>query len=110
MFILLSGVGMEVPENDVPQNEPPAAGTGPGRPSAAQLRYLQLGLKAAGGKLPLFGPDGREISAKTIRACISRGWAQPWFANPLKPDWLVCRLTDEGRNAAAIGTEGSNST
>jgi hypothetical protein len=25
------------------------------------------------------------------------GWAEPWFSNPLKPDWLVCKLTDTGR-------------
>ena len=24
-------------------------------------------------------------------------WCEPWYANPVKPDWLVCRLTDEGR-------------
>jgi hypothetical protein len=34
---------------------------------------------------------------RTIRACIEQGWAERWFANPLKPDWLVCRLTDPGR-------------
>jgi hypothetical protein len=100
---------MEESGNEAPQNEPVPAGANAGRPSAAQLRYLRLGLTAAGGKLPLFGPDGQEISAKTIRACIGNGWAQPWFANPLKPEWLVCRLTEEGRVVAAIGQERSNS-
>jgi hypothetical protein len=28
---------------------------------------------------------------------MDQGWAEPWFANPLKPDWLVCRLTAAGR-------------
>lgn len=70
------------------------------KPTAAQLRYLRLGLDAAGGKLPLFDSEGQEISAKTIRSCIEHGWAQPWFSNPTKPDWLVCRLTDAGRKAA----------
>jgi hypothetical protein len=37
------------------------------------------------------------VDARTIRACIEQGWAEQWFANPLKPDWLVCRLTPEGR-------------
>jgi hypothetical protein len=23
--------------------------------------------------------------------------AAPWFSNPLKPDWLVCKLTHLGR-------------
>jgi hypothetical protein len=67
------------------------------RPSSAQLRYLRLGMDAPGGKLPLFDVQGQEISPKTIRACIEHGWSQPWFSNPLKPDWLVCRLTPAGR-------------
>jgi hypothetical protein len=32
-----------------------------------------------------------------VRACIAHGWAAPWFGNPLKPDWLVCKLTEKGR-------------
>jgi hypothetical protein len=71
------------------------------RPSQAQQRYLALGLRQPGGKLPLFDENGREISPKTIRSCIERGWAEPWFDNPLKPNWLVCRLTPAGRIAAA---------
>jgi hypothetical protein len=47
--------------------------------------------------LPLFGEDGRRVDARTIRACITQGWAEPWFHNALKPDWLVCRLTSAGR-------------
>jgi len=67
------------------------------RPSAAQLRYLARGLTEPGGKLPLFDRDGREIPRKTVEACIAHGWAEPWVANPMKPNWLVCRLTAEGR-------------
>jgi hypothetical protein len=44
----------------------------------------------------LFDRDGREIPKKTIEACIAHGWAEPWIANPMKPDWLVCRLTPAG--------------
>jgi hypothetical protein len=33
---------------------------------------------------------------------MEQGWAEPWFANPLKPDWLVCRLTQAGRDALLI--------
>lgn len=69
------------------------------KPSPAQLRYLRLGMGQAGGKLPLFDEEGQEISPKTIRSCIEAGWAEPWFANPVKPDWLVCRLTPLGREA-----------
>ena len=71
-----------------------------GRPSQAQLRYLRCGLDQAGGKLPLFDDDGQEFSAKTIRACIEKGWAEPWFDNPAKPNWLVCKLTETGRQVA----------
>ena len=41
----------------------------------------------------------QRISERTVRSCIEQGWAEPWFTNPLKPDWLVCKLTDEGRTA-----------
>jgi hypothetical protein len=30
---------------------------------------------------------------------MNKGWAEPWFENPLKPDMLVCKLTDDGRKA-----------
>jgi hypothetical protein len=69
------------------------------RPSEAQRRYLARGLSEPGGKLPLFDADGREVPKKTIEACIAHGWADVWFNNPTKPDWLVCRLTPEGYRA-----------
>ena len=40
----------------------------------------------------------KKISQKTIQTCIDQGWARPWFENPIKSDWLVCRLTDRGRD------------
>jgi hypothetical protein len=66
------------------------------RPSEPQRRYLERGLTEPGGKLPLFDRDGREVPKKTIETCIAQGWAEPWTANPIKPDWLVCRLTPAG--------------
>jgi hypothetical protein len=69
-------------------------------PSDTQLRYLRSGLEQPGGKLPLFDHNGLSFDPKTIRSCIERGWAEPWFKNPTKPDWLVCRLTEAGRLAA----------
>jgi hypothetical protein len=69
------------------------------QPSIAQFEWLSRGLKQAGGKLPLFDMAGQRIHTQTIRSCISQGWAEPWFANPIKPDWLVCRLTALGRAA-----------
>ena len=55
-------------------------------------------LKQPGGKLPLFDEWGQRIHEGVVRSCIAHGWAEPWFTNPLKPDWLVCKLTDEGRH------------
>ena len=49
----------------------------------------------AGGKLPLFDLDGQAVAAAIVRRCLDRGWAEPWFNNPLKPDWLVCKLTEQ---------------
>jgi len=66
------------------------------RPTDPQRRYLERGLSQPGGKLPLFDRDGREVPRATIEACIAHGWAEPWFANPLKPNWLVCKLTPAG--------------
>ena len=66
------------------------------RPSEAQRRYLERGLAEPGGKLPLFDRAGREVPKKTIEACIAHGWAAPWNHNPIKPNWLVCRLTAKG--------------
>jgi hypothetical protein len=76
----------------------PSKETSPRGPSQAQRRYLKRGLKQPGGKLPLFDSAGQQISAKTIKFCIAQGWAEPWFENPIKPDWLVCRLTERGRD------------
>jgi len=70
-----------------------------GKPSPSQLRYLKRGLDQAGGKLPLFDRDGQRINDQTIRSCLKRGWCEPWARNPIKPDWLVCKLTDAGRQA-----------
>lgn len=69
-------------------------------PTVAELMYLRRGLAQPAGKLPLFDLDGQEISAAVVRRCMRRGWAEPWFNNPLKPDWLVCKLTEQGRRVA----------
>lgn len=69
-------------------------------PTPVQLAWLRRGLHQGGGKLPLFDLDGKRIDPRTIRCCLDAGWAEPWFANPIKPDWLVCKLTREGREIA----------
>ena len=73
------------------------------RPTYAQLAWLRRGLGQPGGKLPLFNEDGQRISPRTVRVCLDRGWAQPWFWNAIKPDWLVCKLTGKGRSLATGG-------
>jgi hypothetical protein len=70
-------------------------------PTPTQRAWLRRGLEQPGGKLPLFDRDGQQISPRTVRACLEHGWAEPWFSNPLKPDWLVCKLTPAGRSAVA---------
>ena len=72
-----------------------------GKLSGAQRKWLSRGLDQLGGKLPLFDEAGQKISGRTVKSCVSQGWAEPWFANPIKPDWQVCRLTDAGRKMIA---------
>ena len=70
-------------------------------PTISELIYLKRGLTQPGGKLPLFDLDGQEIDIDVVKRCLTAGWAQPWFKNPLKPDWLVCKLTERGRQIAS---------
>jgi len=65
--------------------------------STAQYKWLARGLDQPGGKLPLFSEDGRKVNPQVVKKCVEMGWAEPWFANPTKPDWLVCKLTASGR-------------
>jgi len=69
------------------------------RPSAVQKSYLKRGLDRQDGKLPLFDKNGQRIKPQTIQSCMDRGWAEPWYSNAIKPDWLVCKLTDLGRKS-----------
>ena len=68
-----------------------------GSPTSNQLHWLSRGLDQAGGKLPLFDENGQRISERTVRSCLEKGWAKPWFDNPIKPDWQICGLTEAGR-------------
>ena len=77
------------------------------RPTVTQLAWLRRGLDQAGGKLPLFDHYGQRYDSRTIRSCIEQGWAEPWFNNPTKPDWMVCKLTEAGRKAASAKASGS---
>jgi hypothetical protein len=71
------------------------------RPTSAQAVWLKRGLTQPGGKLPLFDEVGQHYDPRTVRACLDKGWAAPWIGNPLKPDWLICKLTEAGRNAVS---------
>jgi len=70
-------------------------------PTKAQRRWLERGLSQPGGKLPIFDEQGQRISDRTVKSCIEKGWAEPWFDNPIKPDWIVCKLTEAGRLAVS---------
>jgi hypothetical protein len=70
-------------------------------PTLHELLYLRRGLTQPGGKLPLFDLDGQDVNVDIVKRCLKAGWAQPWFKNPLKPDWLVCKLTELGRKVAS---------
>ena len=84
-------------ENSKAQAE---ANTAQTKPTLAQLKYLRCGLEQPGGKLPLFDENGQRFKEQTIKACLSKGWCMPWYNNPLKTNWLVCKLTDTGRLVA----------
>ena len=75
-------------------------------PTPTQLAWLRRGLDQPGGKLPLFDATGRRVGGGVVKGCVKAGWAEPWFNNPLKPEWEVCRLTDAGRTAIAVGGDG----
>ena len=70
-------------------------------PDADAAAWLRRGLAQPGGKLPLFDGEGQRVDEALIRRCMTAGWAEPWFANPIKPDWLVCKLTAAGRAAVS---------
>jgi hypothetical protein len=70
-----------------------------GKPTLSQRKWLERGVSQPGGKLPLFDESGKRVSERTVRACMDKGWCEPWFDNPIKPDWQVCKLTVAGRYA-----------
>ncbi len=71
------------------------------RPTAVQRAWLKQGLGEAGGKLPMFDRQGQAYNQRTIQSCIAQRWAEPRIKNPIKPDWLVCKLTAAGRAAVS---------
>lgn len=88
---------MEEIESAVDDAKAEISPSGSARPNPAQRHYLARGLAQSGGKLPLFDENGQHVHPALVKACVVHGWAEPWFGNPLKPDWLICKLTEEGR-------------
>lgn len=68
-------------------------------PTDQQTAWLRRGIDQPGGKLPLFDEQGQRVKKRIVESCLKAGWAERWFDNPLKRDWLVCRLTEAGRAA-----------
>ena len=77
------------------------------RPTEPQRRYPERGPTQPGGKLPLFDSAGRQVPRNTVETCVAHGWAEPWTANPIKPDWLVCKLTPMGYRALGVAPPGA---
>ena len=71
------------------------------KPTEVQKKWLRRGLGQPGGKLPLFDDQGQKVSEQTVKSCLKKGWVVPWFDNPLKPNWIVCKLTKIGEKVAA---------
>ncbi len=88
-------------QTDTAANDSSSPAKGGHAPSQAQRAWLRRGLNQPGGKLPLFDEEGQQVCERTVRSCIDKGWAEPWFSNPLKPDWIVCKLTQAGRTVAS---------
>lgn len=64
------------------------------------MGWLRGGLSRADGRLALFDTFGEPVEKVIIQRAIAKGWAEPWFASPMRPQWTVCRLTEQGRRAA----------
>ena len=65
----------------------------------ADLReWLRGGENRDDGRLALFDQFGEPIDRKVVKTAITSGFAEPWFASPMRPQWTVCRLTQKGHD------------
>jgi len=60
---------------------------------ADMRNWLRGGEARADGRLALFDQFGEPIDKKVVKSAIASGYAEPWFASPMRPQWTVCRLT-----------------
>ncbi|RKQ71294.1 hypothetical protein DES40_0607 [Litorimonas taeanensis] len=65
------------------------------------LAWLKTGENNPEGRLSLFDGLGQRVDPQIQRLAIRNGWAEGWFANPMRPDWMVCRLTLSGQRVLA---------
>ncbi len=63
---------------------------------ADMREWLRGGEAREDGRLALFDQFGEPIDKKVVKTAIASGFAEPWFANPMRPQWTVCRLTQKG--------------
>ena len=61
--------------------------------------WLSGGLGREDGRLALFDSFGEPIDKAVVKTAIASGYAEPWFSSPMRPQWMVCRLTAKGRGA-----------
>ncbi len=70
--------------------------------SDAELNaWLSGGLNRADSRLALFDQFGEPIDPNIVKSAIEKGLAEPWFSSPMRPQWMVCRLTSQGRHVLA---------
>ena len=75
------------------------------QPTKIQVRWMKRGVAQPGGKIPLFDDNGQKVNARTVKSCLEHGWVEPWFSNPIKPDWIICKLTSKGRKIIATKSD-----
>ncbi len=59
--------------------------------------WLRGGATRGDGRLALFDQFAEPIDKTLIKTAVASGYAEPWFASPMRPQWTVCRLTPKGR-------------
>ncbi|MEP3655166.1 MAG: hypothetical protein ABJO36_09745 [Litorimonas sp.] len=64
---------------------------------AEMLNWLKGGLDRSDGRLAMFDTFGEPVNKAVIKSAIAAGLAEPWFSSPMRPQWMVCRITAKGR-------------
>ena len=72
------------------------------RETDLELRaWLRGGVDRSDGRLAIFDTFGEPVNKAVIKSAIASGLAEPWFSSPMRPQWMVCRLTAKGRAAVS---------